>query len=64
MTIQSPREQLSEYVLRRNNGETFTKEQIEDFLEPISDKALEDKNNGAKKYVKVIQDDNFDDLPF
>ena len=58
------RTQLSEYVLRRYNGETFTIQQIEDFLEPVSDKVEEDLNNGVKKFVKVKQEDNYDDLPF
>ena len=58
------RANLSEYVLRRYNGNTFTTEQIEAFLEPVNDKVEEATNNAVKKLVKEMNPNNFDDLPF
>lgn len=61
------RSNLSEYVLRKYNGETFTKEQVESFLEPVSDKVEEATNNAVKKLVKEMKPTNFDEddeLPF
>ena len=62
------RSNLSEYVLRKYNGETFTREQVEAFLEPVSDKVEEDTRNAVKKLVRNMQQNNFDldddELPF
>ena len=62
------RSNLSEYVLRKYNGETFTREQIEAFLEPVSDRVEEDTRNAVKKLVRNMQQNNFDldddELPF
>ncbi len=54
------RSNLSEYVLRKYNGETFTKEQVEAFLEPVSDKVEEATNNAVKKLVKEMKPTNYD----
>ncbi len=55
------RSNLSEYVLRKYNGETFTREQVESFLEPVSDEANEATGNAVKTLVKAADDD---ELPF
>lgn len=43
------RSNLSQYVLRKYYGERFTKEQIESFLEPVSDKVKETANSAVLK---------------
>lgn len=66
------RPNLSEYILRRYNGEKFTKEQCEELLEPVHDKVEEDTKKAFKKLIRNMQqnssdlDDDDDDyeLPF
>ena len=60
---------LSEYVLRKYNGETFTKEQIKEFLNPVSHDVEEDMGNTGKSLVRKLlngldSDDDDDELPF
>ena len=60
---------LTEYVLRKYNGETFTKEQIIEFLNPVSRNVEEDMGNTGKSLVRKLlnnfdSDDDDDELPF
>ena len=54
------RSNLSEYVLRKYNGEAFTRKQVEAFLEPVSDKVEKDTGNAVKQLVRKTQQNNFD----
>ena len=61
------RTNLSEYVLRKYNGGTFTKEQIKEFLNPVSRNVEEDMGNTGKSLVRKLLnnfDSDDDELPF
>ena len=64
------RDNLSQYVLGKYNGVEWTEEEIESFLEPVSDQVREDTIDAAKKFVKEMKpiffddDDLPDELPF
>ena len=46
------RNKLSEYVLNRYNGNNFSKEQIEEILEPVQEKVEQEITDDVKKLVK------------